>query len=76
MSPPVTIGEAIRRERLRQGLTMAALGRRTGLDRRTILRLERGEILAANSLGWVLEALRVRLVVRLEPVTPSPLEST
>lgn len=65
------IGDNIRQHRLWVNLTQDEIARRTGLDRRTVQRVERGETDAR--LSWLLviaEAIGVPLTQLVEPRTP------
>lgn len=66
---PKTFGEQIRKERkalhMRQGDIAAA----SGLDRKTIIALEKGENVSMNALFAVLAALGMGC--KLEPMRPS-----
>ncbi len=58
------LGMAIRRERRRQGLTQAELGRRIGMRQATISRLEGGEpAMQLQTLVEVLSALKLEIIV-------------
>jgi transcriptional regulator with XRE-family HTH domain len=65
------IGFALRGERVRRGLSQEALTASSGLSERTVRRIENGESMSVHTIDAVLRALRMRLVVRLEPVSPS-----
>lgn len=53
------IGEAIKAERKRQGLTQAELGERMGVQKSQISRLERGKNIAYSSIVRAFKALGV-----------------
>jgi transcriptional regulator with XRE-family HTH domain len=64
----VAVGEALRSQRERLGLSQDAVASRSGISTRTLRRLEQGAG-GPYTLAAVLSVLRVRLVVRLEPTT-------
>ena len=64
------IGVALRGERVRRGISQEALTQSSGLSERTVRRIENGESMSVHTIDAVLRALRMRLVVRLEPVSP------
>ncbi len=53
------IGEAIKNARIEQKLTQEQLGKKTGVNRTQISRLERGKETSLSAMGRVLKALGV-----------------
>ncbi len=53
------MGEAIKNARLDQKLTQEQLGKKTGVNRSQISRLERGKNTSLSSMGRILKALGV-----------------
>ena len=68
------IGSRLAIARLAQNLTQAALGDEAGISKRTIERLESGEV-AARLSGLVRVCRALNLVDRLEALVPSPMVS-
>ena len=59
------IGNMIRRERLRRGLTQEELGARVGMGKSQISKIEGGKGLTLRTVTRVLEALHLQASVRL-----------
>lgn len=64
---PVTHGERFRASRLRAGLSMSELARKTGVSRGTIYRMERGMQKPSKMLRRKLEK-----TLKLDPIVSSP----
>ena len=65
------VGSRLAAERLAQNLTQAALADEAGISKRTIERLESGEV-AARLSGLVRVCRALDMVDRLEALVPSP----
>ena len=64
------LGRRLKRERLSQNITQAALAERTGLARRTIVKAEQGSVTTLSTMVSLLRGLD--LLDRLEAFLPDP----
>ncbi|MGH2984720.1 MAG: helix-turn-helix domain-containing protein [Solirubrobacterales bacterium] len=69
------VGEVLRAERLRRGVSQTALGRRTGVPQPAISRIEAGrEIPSLERWSRLLAGLGLRPDIELVPLAESPSE--
>jgi transcriptional regulator with XRE-family HTH domain len=65
--PATTLGHRVRRERLRQGLSVRELAERAGINKETVVHLEKGHTPTCRTLVRVCDPLGVSVVHLLRP---------
>jgi transcriptional regulator with XRE-family HTH domain len=64
---PVTLGQRVRRLRRQQGLSVRELAERAGINKDTVVKMEKGHTPTYSTLGRVCDALGVSVVHLLRP---------